>query len=321
MGGRNGFISPTDEPCGRTGARGRCQHGVMSALQSKPFGAFEVKNENRGEVTAVVATLGVVDRDGDVILPGAIAPNKVKVSGWGHSVVVEGAPPVGIGSVVEQGREAVFKGKFFIGTTAGREAFEIVRELGPEGEWSVGFPLGSAVTAELTSEWRAKGASRVFSEVTLVEVSPVFRPAGFGTRTITAKGQQHDAAVAEFERFQQTVKRVSEPVGVPLADRFDGFLVWAADRFALSSSQVPSIRIVAPDRLRDGATGMYDVKRGAVLVRAGLDDETTRAVILHELAHHYEALKGWTPSEDFAYGQERRILAEWHHHNSRRGAA
>ena len=43
----------------------------MADIETKAFGALEIKDAEQGEVTAVVATLGVVDRDGDVLLPGA----------------------------------------------------------------------------------------------------------------------------------------------------------------------------------------------------------------------------------------------------------
>lgn len=160
----------------------------MSEMETKGFGSFEIKDADKGEVTAIVATLGVVDRDGDVIMKGAIPAggSKVKLSGYGHDVVLNDAPPVGIGTVREVGDKAVFDGRFFTTTERGREAFLTVKELGADGEWSFGFPK-AVKTGELTDEWRAKGARRIIAGLLPVEASPVFRGAGRGTMTIGVK--------------------------------------------------------------------------------------------------------------------------------------
>ncbi len=133
----------------------------MSDLEMKSFGPFEIKSEDKGEVVAIVATLGVVDKDGDVIMPGAFPPggSRVKLSGYGHDVVTEGRAPAGSGVISEEGEHAVFRGKFFMSTQRGREAFHTTKELGPDGEWSFGFPK-SVKTGEMTDDFRAKGAKR-----------------------------------------------------------------------------------------------------------------------------------------------------------------
>jgi len=160
----------------------------MSDLEMKSFGPFEIKSEDRGEVVAVVATLGVVDKDGDVIQPGAFPPGgaKVKLSGYSHDVITEGAAPVGKGIVYEEDGRAIFKGQFFMSTQRGREAFLTTKELGAEGEWSFGFPK-AVKTAEMTDDWRAKGAKRIIAGLQPIEASPVFVGAGWGTGTLLTK--------------------------------------------------------------------------------------------------------------------------------------
>ncbi len=167
-------------------------------LEMKSFGPFEVKSEDRGEVEAVVATLGVVDKDGDVIMPGAfpIGGSKVKLSGYGHDVVLEGAAPVGKGVVVEEHGRAIFKGQFFMSTQRGREAFHTTKELGAEGEWSFGFPK-DVKAADLTDEWKAKGARRIIKGLVPVEASPVFVGAGWGTGTLSTKAAEEPVAQAD----------------------------------------------------------------------------------------------------------------------------
>jgi hypothetical protein len=163
----------------------------MTDLEMKSFGPFEVKDEARGEVVAIVATLGVVDKDGDVIMPGSFPAggSRVKLSGYSHDVITEGAAPVGKGVVTEENGHAVFRGNFFMTTQRGREAFHTTKELGPEGEWSFGFPK-AVKTGELSEEWRTKGARRVITGLTPIEASPVFIGAGWGTGTVLTKSAE-----------------------------------------------------------------------------------------------------------------------------------
>lgn len=160
-------------------------------LEIKAFGPLELKDAEQGEVTAVVATLGVVDKDGDVILPGAVPAGgaKVKVSGYNHDIVTEGAAPVGKGTITEVGDKLIFQGKFFLSTTRGRDAFHTVKEMGVDGEWSFGFPR-QVKTAELTDEWKIQGARRLIAGLRPIEASPVIVGAGIGTQTVSAKAAE-----------------------------------------------------------------------------------------------------------------------------------
>jgi transcriptional regulator with XRE-family HTH domain len=163
---------------------------MAKGLEVKGFGPFEIKDESRGEVRAVVASMDTPDRDGDVLLSGALRPgNRVKLSGWGHDVVLANAPPVGVGTMVEEDGKAVFEGRFFLSSQRGADAFATVKELGEDGEWSYGFRRAEAKTADLTEEWRERGATRLYSEINPIEASPVFLPAGFGTQTLSVKAE------------------------------------------------------------------------------------------------------------------------------------
>lgn len=167
----------------------------MTEFETKTFGAFEIKDAEAGEVTAIVATLGVVDKDGDVLLPGSFPSSAaVKMSGYSHDVVLDGAAPVGKGTISVDGDKAVFRGKFFLSTQRGRESFNMVKELGADGEWSFGYPRGVQTTA-LTDDWRAKGARRLITGLQPIEASPVFVGAGVGTGTLMTKAAD-DAALA-----------------------------------------------------------------------------------------------------------------------------
>lgn len=160
-------------------------------VQTKSLGAFEIKDAEKGEVEAIVATLNAVDHDGDVILPGAIRDGStVKLSAYGHDVITKKEAPVGLATISVIGDQAILKGRFFLNTARGREAFETVKALGPDGEWSIGFRPDQ--TAPVTKAWQAKGASRLLSSITLVETSPVFIGASLDTGTLRVKSAQAD---------------------------------------------------------------------------------------------------------------------------------
>jgi hypothetical protein len=174
----------------------------MADVDTKSIAGFEIKDADRGEVTAVVSTFNVVDRDGDVILPGAIQNGAtVKLSGYGHDVVMQGAPPAGIGTVTVDGARAIFTGKYFMDTQRGRDAFAVVKGLGADSEWSIGFPR-EVRTAKMTDEWRTKGARRLIAGLDILEASPVFVGANALTGTLGVKGaddQADGAAVIDAE--------------------------------------------------------------------------------------------------------------------------
>jgi hypothetical protein len=155
-------------------------------LEVKSLKSFEIKNEKKGEVEAVIVTLNVVDRDHDIVRPGAIPDGvRVKLSDYGHSVAF-GAPPVGKGVLRTKGDKVVFQGHYFMDTERGAEAFRLMKSIGEDDqEWSFGFVVtGDELPAR---EERQKGAWRILTKLDSFEVSPVVRGAGVGTRTVSLK--------------------------------------------------------------------------------------------------------------------------------------
>lgn len=148
-----------------------------------------VKDAEQGLVEAVIARTGIVDRDGDVFLKGAFGTKNVRVSAYNHRSWPQrgGLPPVGRGTIREQGDEVVAEMKFFLGTAEGRDAFEVVKEMGDLQEWSYGFMPGSATRSQVTPELEKLGAKQAFKSVPVEEVSPVLLGASFGTRTVGVK--------------------------------------------------------------------------------------------------------------------------------------
>lgn len=171
------------------------------AFGIKALGPMEVLDEDQGEVTAVVYRLGEVDRDREVVLPDAFASGvPVQLSNYGHSLVLAqqkrtGAPvepPVGKGLVTIEDGKAVFRGKYFMGTQRGREAFATTKAMGPDQQWSFSFWIDEALPA--SDAWKQKGAKTLFSRIVPFEVSPVTVAASHGTQTLTAKHEGGDTS-------------------------------------------------------------------------------------------------------------------------------
>ena len=306
----------------------------MSGLERKCVGGLcELKDGEQGEVTAVVATLNVVDREGDVLLPGAFPDGApVKMSAYGHDVVLDGAAPVGKGTIREVADKAVFQGKFFLSTERGREAFHTVKELGPDGEWSFGFPRG-VQTVELTNEWRAKGARRVIRGIQPVEVSPVFRGASIGTRTLAAKcdgcgdvrgrgcscgtrGPSLAAARALRARVEETLKASAPPQPPDLKAWVPGFgqeaIARRVIRVAMRRWEIktaPQLHWFRPNGRVWGETlgGRDPIE---IWLQSGLDDAETALTAAHEAWHCRELERGEPANEQLASSMARKLLPE-----------
>lgn len=180
-------------------------------LQIKTFGILEIKDAERGEVTAVVATLNVVDKDGDVILPGAADGAKIKLSEYSHSIIEDGAPPVGKGRLYDKGTKLMMDGTFFMEVPRARDSFYTVKGLGEDSEWSIGF-LKRVQTVPITDELRARfpGVLRIIKKMFPVEASPVLIGAGVDTYTVSTKDAEIDEETQRKAAEEQARKDAEE---------------------------------------------------------------------------------------------------------------
>jgi HK97 family phage prohead protease len=143
-----------------------------------------VKDADQGLWQATFSTLGVVDHDGDVTLPGAFEDGAaVVISAYGHTSW-GGALPIGKGVIRATASEAVLDGQLFLTTAAGRETFEVLKGLGELQQLSYGFDV---VESEL-GEHDGKRV-RFLKKLKVHEVSPVLVGAGIDTRTLAVKGK------------------------------------------------------------------------------------------------------------------------------------
>lgn len=157
-------------------------------VELKELAPLQIKDEAKGEVEAIVATIGVVDKDEDIIAVGAIKDGaKVKVSAYGHDAIF-GSAPVGKGTLSVDGNKIVFKGRLFLTTSRGIETFQVLKEMGAEQQWSFGFRVMGQETPD--DAQRGKGARRILTKLDAFEVSPVIIGAGVGTRTVAVKEEK-----------------------------------------------------------------------------------------------------------------------------------
>ncbi len=133
-----------------------------------------------GAFRAVFATLGLVDKDGDLTLPGAFPVGRtVAVEGWNHDYGL----PVGRAVIGADQKEAWVDGRFFLDTSGGRQTYEVVKGLGPAAEWSYTFRV-----LDSDQERRDGRTIRILKRLDVAGVAPVTRGAGVNTRTVAIKG-------------------------------------------------------------------------------------------------------------------------------------
>lgn len=165
-------------------------------MSTKGLTGFEIKDADQGSVQAVFSTFDVIDSDGDVTRAGAFEEGApVRISAYGHTSW-QGVLPVGKGTIRQTKTEAILDGQFFMDTTAGRDTFTVVKELGDLGEWSYGYDPVEFSFGEFDNQ-----NVRFLTKLKVHEVSPVLLGAGVNTRTLVAKSNgtlkfSEEAAIA-----------------------------------------------------------------------------------------------------------------------------
>ena len=175
---------------------------------------FKENADETGQFKAVFSWFDVIDKHGDVTLPGAFEEGaKVKIASWGHRWE---NLPVGRGEVHQDEEKAWVDGKFFMDTEAGLETYKTVKNLGELQEWSYGFET-------LDSEEDKKDGQkvRVLKKLKTFEISPVFIGAGNNTQTLAIKseGEEPEPEVeSEVKTESETVEEIGNESGVDPAD-------------------------------------------------------------------------------------------------------
>jgi hypothetical protein len=177
-------------------------------MDIKSFTGLEVKDADRGLVSAVFSTFGVVDHDNDIIEAGAVKDGTpIRVSAYGHTSW-GGILPVGKGIVHADGEKAWADMEFFLETSHGRDTFLTVKGMGELQEWSYSLHNLTYDFIEIDGE-----QVRRIKSLDIHEVSPVLMAASIGTHTTSVKSgmklQEHiSAVVADAAELNRRVQEV-----------------------------------------------------------------------------------------------------------------
>ncbi len=173
----------------------------------KTFKPIDLKfDDEQGTFSAVFATLNVIDKDGDLTLPGAFGKQRVVIGAYAHNSWY-GELPVGKGTIHEEGNLAIVEGQFFLETENGKNTYGVVKEMGDLQEWSYSFP-------ELDYEYREEDGQsiRILKRMKVNEVSPCLMGAGVDTRTLDVKSEKGLKLLDHLEKVLEDSKKVTERI-------------------------------------------------------------------------------------------------------------
>jgi len=143
---------------------------------------IELKDDS-GQVEAVFSLFNSLDSDGDVVVPGAVKSgfknNQVPMV-WSHKLDM----PIGKGTIAQDDDKAVFKGEFFMDTESGKEAYNLVKNMGDMQQWSFGYKVNDSEYAKADDN---STNARYLKDLTVYEVSPVLVGANQDTYTLAIK--------------------------------------------------------------------------------------------------------------------------------------
>ena len=163
----------------------------------------EVKDADLGIVEAVIATLNVVDKDGDLTLPGFFGTQKNVPILWGHNWEMM---PLGLADITEKGDKAILTGRFNLDSAAGKEALAVLKFQGDSQQWSYGFSIKTGGSTFIPDDERGEhqGANRLLQPLSngdpgskVAEASPVVVGAGEGTMTVSVKAADPSVKLAD----------------------------------------------------------------------------------------------------------------------------
>jgi len=168
---------------------------AMQNIERKTFTGIELKADKPGSFTARIATLNVIDKDGDVTLPGAFPADKtILISAYMHGSWM-GELPVGKGVIIEKGEEVLVEGEFNLNTETGKEHYETLKFAPDLSEWSYGYLV---LAVDEDSEWNDNPkVYRVLKQLDVFEASPVLRGAGVNTALLAIKNDKMGTTYAD----------------------------------------------------------------------------------------------------------------------------
>lgn len=183
---------------------------ATKTLEQKRFSPTLKLSDEKGAFRAVIATLNVVDKDGDVTLPGFFGEQNDIPILVGHDW---GMVPVGKGRIFEEKDLAILEGKFNLEDVNARSVYEWLKFDFENGDPAQDFSYGFSLRGDGWKPGEFRGDDVRFLQPTeegepgaeVHEASLVLVGAGEGTGTQAIKGSKFAdhvetvlAAVGEF---------------------------------------------------------------------------------------------------------------------------
>jgi hypothetical protein len=212
-------------------------------VERKQFTAHDLKLTEEGAITLAFTQLSVIDKGGDVGMPGSIPTKDVPMSAYGHTSW-DGSLPPGRGTIREADGWGIFTGSFFMDTTHGRDTFHTVKALADLQEWSYGY-LAETRLGQLDGR-----DVRFLDKQDIFEVSPVLRGMGQGTHVMAIKGGGPDDSLPYAEHLTWTLGCVKA-----LADRTN-------DRAELRAKEDRTLSGAVLDQIAELAKRLMDIHAG-----------------------------------------------------------
>jgi len=214
-------------------------------IKYKSFTGIELKADKPGSFTARIATLGVIDKDGDVTLPGAFPQGKeILISAYDHTSW-SGGLPIGKGFIRENGNDVLVDGELNLNSATGKEHYETIKFAPHLQEWSYGFKI---LEIDEESAWKDNpNVFRVLKRLDVFEASPVLRGAGVETATLAIKSDDKGATYSDQTEAVLAAAHEWLARTKSLADlrRKDGRVLSAANRERLGKCHESLTSVVA----------------------------------------------------------------------------
>jgi len=204
----------------------------------------DLKADQEGAFRATFATLNVIDKDLDVVRPGAFKKSPVRVAQFGHNW---GAYIIGDGTIDSDDKKAWADAEFYLDTSNGLDTYRSVKRASAAGlqEWSWGFDVVKYSFGKFEER-----DVRFLDEVIVHEVSPVMLGAGVDTRTefiksagltLASRSEQLFADTQELIRHAHAAVSMRAKEGRVLSDANRELLKSTADAIATALEEIRSL--------------------------------------------------------------------------------
>ncbi len=213
--------------------------------------AFQLKAMgDDGSGTAVIATLGVIDLDGDVTEAGAFGSGQVAKFLPAHDWM---SPPLGVATIKEVGTEVRADFQLNLAMPKAQEWHEALKfslSKGVRQEFSYGFKIRDSGFGEFQGQ-----QVRFLKDLEVLEISPVVQGAGIGTELLSVK--DHKSLP-----FADQIKAVVESVEAVTARAVD-----------IRAKRQADGRDISPDRVKELEAMLRAIGKAAEALDAAVKSE------------------------------------------------